>query len=331
MQSAAETSVTNWSEHKRMRTYILRRLLLMIPVLILISFAVTMLTRLVPGDPATLALGQTATPEDIAKFNEAYHLSDPIPLQYLRWWGDLLRGNLGSSVVHRTTVTAELQNRLPSTFEILIFAVTLTILIGVPFGVFSALKQNTPVDYAIRLFSIGGLSIPGFWLGTLFLLLPAIWFDYLPPIGKIKFSEDPLRNLEQYILPSLTLAIGSSAGVMRLTRSSVLEVMRNDYVRTAYAKGLQQRIVVIRHVLKNALIPVVTVLGLQVAGLMGGAVITETIFNLPGVGLLFIDSIFKRDYPVIQGLVFFLAVVFVFMNLLVDLSYAWLDPRIRYS
>ena len=316
---------------ERMQAYIIRRLLLMVPVLLLISFAVTTLTRFVPGDPATLALGQAATPEDIRRFNEAYHLNDPIPVQYVRWWGDLLQGNLGSSVVHRTTVTAELRNRLPSTLEMLLFAVILTIVLGVPFGVISALKRNTLLDYAIRVFSIGGLSIPGFWLGTLLLLLPAIWFDYLPPIGKVHFSEDPLRNLEQYILPSLTLAIGSSAGIMRLTRSAVLEVLRNDYVRTAYAKGMRERTVVIRHVLKNAMIPVVTVFGLQIAGLMGGAVITETIFNLPGVGLLFIDSIFKRDYPVIQGLVFFLAVVFVFTNLLVDLSYAALDPRIRYS
>jgi peptide/nickel transport system permease protein len=314
-----------------MQRYIIRRLVLMIPVLILISFAVTMLTRLVPGDPATLALGQEATKADIAKFKAAYHLDDPIPVQYVRWWGDLFRGNLGSSVVHRTTVTAELKSRLPSTFEMLLFAVILTALIGVPFGVISAIKRNSLIDYAIRLFSIGGLSIPGFWLGTLLLLLPAIWWGYLPPIGKVQFTEDPLKNLEQYLLPSLTLAIGSSAGIMRLTRSSVLEVLRNDYVRTGYAKGLRQRTVIVRHVLKNALIPVVTVLGLQIAGLMGGAVITETIFNLPGVGLLFIDSIFKRDYPIIQGLVFFLAVVFVFLNLLVDLSYALLDPRIRYS
>jgi peptide/nickel transport system permease protein len=270
-------------------------------VLILISFAVTMMTRLVPGDPATLALGQAATPADIAKFNKTYHLDDPVPVQYLRWWGDLIHGNLGSSIVHRTTVTAELRNRLPSTLEMLVFAVILTALIGVPFGVISAVKRNSPIDYAIRIFSIGGLSIPGFWLGTLLLLLPAIWWGYLPPIGKVRFTDDPMQNLEQYLLPSLTLAVGSSAGIMRLARSSVLEVLRNDYVRTAYSKGLRERTVIIRHVLKNALIPVVTVLGLQVAGLMGGAVITETIFNLPGVGLLFIDSIFKRDYRSSRG------------------------------
>jgi peptide/nickel transport system permease protein len=314
-----------------MRRYILRRLLLMVPVLILISFAVTMLMRLVPGDPARLALGQEAKPEDIQRFRQTYHLDDPIPVQYAHWWGDLARGNLGSSVVHRTNVTQELKQRLPTTLEMLAFAIILTALIGIPFGVVSALKRNSALDYGVRLLSIGGLSIPSFWLGTLLLILPSIWWGYLPPIGKVQFSEDPLRNLQQYLLPSLTLAIGASAVIMRLTRSATLEVMRNDYVRTAYAKGLRQRMVVTRHVLKNALIPVVTVLGLQFAALMGGAVIVETIFNLPGVGLLLVESIFTRDYPVIQGLVFFLAVVFVCINLLVDLSYAWLDPRIHYS
>jgi peptide/nickel transport system permease protein len=303
----------------------------MIPVLVLISFAVTMLMRFVPGDPARLALGQEAREEDIQKFRQAYHLDDPVPVQYARWWGDLLRGNLGTSVVHRTNVTEELKDRLPTTLEMLIFAILLTVVIGIPAGVISALKRNSVADYGVRLLSIGGLSIPSFWLGTLLLILPSIWWGYLPPIGKVSFSEDPLKNLEQYLLPSLTLAIGGSAVVMRLTRSATLEVLRNDYVRTARAKGLRQSKIVSRHVLKNALIPVVTVLGLQVAALIGGAVIIETIFNLPGVGLLFIDSIFKRDYPMIQGIVFFLAFVFVSINLLVDLSYAWLDPRIHYS
>jgi peptide/nickel transport system permease protein len=314
-----------------MRRYIVRRLLLMIPVLVLISFAVTMLMRFVPGDPARLALGQEAREEDIQRFRQAYHLDDPVPVQYARWWGDLLRGNLGTSVVHRTNVTEELKDRLPTTLEMLIFAILLTVVIGIPAGVISALKRNSAADYGVRLLSIGGLSIPSFWLGTLLLILPSIWWGYLPPIGKVSFSEDPLKNLEQYLLPSLTLAIGGSAVVMRLTRSATLEVLRNDYVRTARAKGLRQNKIISRHVLKNALIPVVTVLGLQVAALIGGAVIIETIFNLPGVGLLFIDSIFKRDYPMIQGIVFFLAFVFVSINLLVDLSYAWLDPRIHYS
>jgi peptide/nickel transport system permease protein len=314
-----------------MRRYIIRRLLLTVPVILLITLLVAALMRLVPGDPATLALGQSATDEDRAAFRRAYHLDDPVLVQYARWWGDVLRGDLGRSVVQRTDVTSELRARLPSTLEILILAVIFTVLIGVPLGVLSAIARNSPLDYGVRLVSIGGLSIPSFWLGTLALLLPAIWWDYLPPIGKVSFFDNPKQNLEQYLLPSLVLAIGGSAGLMRLTRSAVLEVLRNDYVRTAYAKGLRQRIVVVRHVLKNALIPVVTVIGLQVATLIGGAVIIETIFNLPGVGLLFIASITSRDYPVIQGLVLFFAVIFLLINLVIDLSYALLDPRIRFA
>jgi peptide/nickel transport system permease protein len=314
-----------------MATYALRRILLMLPVLILITFAAATLMRMVPGDPATLALGEQATERDRQAFREAYHLDDPVPAQYARWWADVFRGNVGRSVVHRTDVTSELRSRLPSTLELLILSVGLTIAIGIPAGVLSAVKQNSSLDYAIRLFSIGGLSIPSFWLGTLMLLLPAIWWDYLPPLGKVSLVDDPSRNLEQYLLPSLALAIGGAAGVMRLTRSSVLEILRNDYVRTARAKGLRERHLVLRHVLKNALIPVVTVIGLQAAGLFGGAVIIETIFNLPGVGLLLVSSIATRDYPVIQGLVLFLAVIFLTLNLLIDLSYGWLDPRIRYA
>ncbi len=314
-----------------MRRYIIRRLLLTIPVILLITLLVAALMRLVPGDPATLALGQSATEEDRAAFRRAYHLDDPILIQYARWWGDVLRGDLGRSVVQRTDVTSELRARLPSTLEILLLAVFFTVLIGVPLGILSAIARNSPLDYGMRLLSIGGLSIPSFWLGTLALMMPAIWWDYLPPIGKVSFFDDPKQNLEQYLVPSLVLAIGGSAGLMRLTRSAVLEVLRNDYVRTAYAKGLRQRIVVIRHVLKNALIPVVTVIGLQVAALIGGGVIIETIFNLPGVGLLFIASITARDYPVIQGLVLFFAVFFLLINLVTDLSYALLDPRIRYT
>jgi peptide/nickel transport system permease protein len=303
----------------------------MVPVIILVTVGISSLMRLVPGDPATLALGQQATEADREKFRDAYHLNDSFPVQYGRWWADVFQGNLGKSVVQRTNVTDELKNRLPSTLELLVFAIILTVIIGIPFGIISAVRQNSILDYGIRFLSIGGLSIPNFWLGTLLLTMPAIWWDYLPPLGKVAFTEDPMKNLEQYFLPSLTLAIAGSAGIMRLTRSSMLEILRNDYVRTAYAKGLKERVVIVRHTLKNALIPVVTVLGLQIAALVGGAVIIETIFNLQGVGLLLINSISARDYPVIQGLILFLAVVFLFVNLIVDLSYGILDPRIRYS
>ena len=314
-----------------MRRYIARRLLLMVPVLLLITVAVALLMRLVPGDPATLALGQAATPADRQAYRHQYHLDDPIPLQYVHWWQGVVQGNLGNSVVHRTTVTSELRTRLPSTLELLVLGVIFTTLIGVPAGVISAVKQNSPIDVVARLFSIGGQSVPNFWLGTLALIMPAIWWNYLPPISKVSLTAHPLQNLQQYALPALVLAVGSAAGIMRLTRSAVLEVLRNDYVRTARAKGLGGGVVVMRHVLKNSMIPVITVLGLQVAALFGGAVILETIFNLQGIGLLFIDSIGTRDYGVIQGLVFFLAIMFLLVNLVVDLSYAWFDPRIRYA
>jgi len=314
-----------------MRTYAIRRLLLMVPVIIIVTIAVAGLMRIVPGDPATIALGQNATEEDRERFREAYHLNDPFHVQYLRWWGDVFKGDLGQSVVQRTNVTEELKDRLPSTIELLILSGIFTALIGIPFGVISAVKQNTPLDYLIRSFSIFGLSIPNFWLGTLLLLLPAIWWDYLPPLSDVSFFDDPLGNLEKYWMPAATLATGSSATVMRLMRSSVVEILRDDYIRTARAKGLAERTVILRHVLKNALIPVVTVMGLQLATLVGGSIIIEQIFNIPGVGLFLINSIVARDYPSIQGLVLFLAVTFMLINLLVDLSYGFLDPRIRYS
>jgi peptide/nickel transport system permease protein len=313
------------------KRYIVRRLLLMAPVILIITAAVTMLMRVVPGDPALVVLGQTATEEDVRAFHEVHHLDDPVIVQYLYWWGDVLRGDLGESIVTRTSVSEELKDRLPTTIEMLVLGTLLTVLIGVPAGVISAVRRNTLLDYGVRSVSVAGLSIPSFWLGTLFLLLPAIWWDYLPPIGKVDFFDDPLTNLEQFILPALVLAIGGSATVMRLTRSAVLETMRNDYVRTAYAKGLREQMVIGRHVLKNSMIPVVTVVGLEIAGLFGGAVLLEVIFNLPGVGLLFLGSITSRDYPAIQGLTLFIAVIFLLINLLIDLSYAWLDPRIRYS
>lgn len=314
-----------------MRTYVLRRLLLMVPLILLVTFAVASLMRLVPGDPATLALGENASKADRARFRAAYHLNDPLPVQYLRWWSDTLHGNLGRSVVQRTTVTSELRQRLPSTLELVLLSVVLTVLIGIPFGIISGIKQYSALDYGVRLLSIGGLSIPSFWLGTLAILLPAIWWGYLPPLTKVAFFDDPAGNLRQYFLPALTLAIGASAVVMRLTRSAVLEVMRNDYVRTARSKGLRERMVVQRHVVKNSLIPVITVIGIQIAGLMGGSVIIETIFNLPGIGIFFINSITARDYPSIQGMVLFFSITFMSINLLVDLCYGLLDPRIRYS
>ena len=314
-----------------MTSYIIRRLLLLIPVVIIITFGVTSLMRVVPGDPATLALGQQASEEDRERFREQYHLNDPVVVQYARWWGDVARGDLGTSVRQRTDVTAELRHRLPVTLEMLVLAVGFTVVLGIPAGVVAGIRRGSVFDYGVRLVSIAGLSIPSFWLALLFLTLPFIWFGYQPPLDRPGLFEDPLRNLERFWMPSFVLAVGAAAGVMRITRSAVLDVLRNDFVRTAYAKGLNERVVVIRHVARNAMIPVVTLFGLQIVGLFGGAVIIEQIFTLPGVGRLFLTSLINRDYPMIQGIVLFLAVVFMTINLLVDLTYAAIDPRIRYS
>ncbi len=314
-----------------MSRYIIRRLLLMVPLLILVTFAVASMMRLVGGDPASIVLGETATAADRAKFKEHYHLDEPLPVQYVLWWNDVAHGNLGTSVVQKTTVTDELQHRLPITVELLVFAIIFTAIIGISLGVISAFRQNSPVDYGIRMLSIFGLSIPSFWLATLFILLPAIWWGYLPPLSRTPITSDPLQNLRQYVVPGFTLSVGASAIVMRLTRSSLLEVLRHDYIRTARAKGVSQRMILYRHALKNALIPVITVLGLQVAGLMGGSVIIEQIFNLQGIGSFLVSSILFRDYPSVQGLVLFFAITVMMVNLAIDTSYAFLDPRIRLS
>lgn len=303
----------------------------MVPLIIIVTFAVATMMRLVDGDPATIALGENATEEDREVFRETYHLNDPLPVQYFRWWGDVLQGNLGSSIAQKTNVTDELQARLPITLELLVLSMLMTSAIGVSLGIISAFRQNSAPDYIVRMMSILGLSIPSFWLATLAIILPAIWWGYLPPLSRTPLTEDPLQNLQQYLLPAFVLSISASAIVMRLTRSSMLEVLRHDYIRTARAKGLSQGKILMRHALKNALIPVITVLGLQIIGLMGGSVIIESVFNLQGIGSFFINAINVRDYPSVQGMVLFFAVTAMLVNLIIDTSYAFLDPRIRLS
>jgi peptide/nickel transport system permease protein len=315
-----------------MARYVVRRVLLLVPSIIIITFAVASLMRVVPGDPATLALGQQATEADRDAFRDKYDLNDPLPVAYAKWWGGVFQGDLGESVRSQTNVVAELKARLPTTLEMLVLAVLFTVIVGVPAGILAGVWRGSPFDYGVRLLSVGMLSVPSFWLGTLAILLPSIWWGYLPPIGgRVGLFEDPVANLQQFWLPSLILGIGASAGIIRIARSSVLDVSRTDYVRTAYAKGLRERVVIYRHMVRNALIPVITLIGLQIAALFGGAVIIEQIFSLRGVGLLFLSSISNRDYPMVQGVVLFLATVFLLTNLLIDLSYAYIDPRIRYS
>lgn len=316
-----------------MTNYLIRRLIGALLVLFLMSIVVFRLVHWLPGDALLVKLGETGRiqPDKLEEARQELGLDRPLIVQYTTWLGDVLRGDLGDSLIWDQSVAHRLGSGLPITLELALLASAIAILIAIPVGVLSALKQDTLVDYVSRVIAIGGLAIPGFWLATIALLYFQIWFGWTPPLRYTPFTENPSLNLQTFILPSAILGYSLGAGLTRITRSTVLEVLRNDFVRTARAKGLQERLVIGRHVLKNALIPVVTVFGLQFTGLLGGAVIMESLFSLPGVGGLTLQAVSQRDYTQIQGNALFLGAVVVFMNLLIDVSYAWLDPRIHYQ
>lgn len=313
-----------------MRTYVLRRLLVAIPSLLIASFIVFTLPRLIPGDVVQLMLEEKAYGKDLDELRAKLGLDRPIHVQYAAWLGAVGRGRLGESLWTRQPVVAELARRLPVTLTLGAMAIVVAVLIGVPVGVLSAVRQDGVLDFFARSAAILGLSIPAFVKAIVIILLPAIWWGWTPMIRFVEFSKDPATHILQFVLPAIILGIASAAAIMRLTRGMLLEVLRQDYVRTAWAKGLSERVVVLKHALKNAIIPVVTVLGLQVAQIAGGAVIIETIFSLPGMGQLLVESIIQRDYPVIQGINLLVVTMIVATNLAVDLVYAVLDPRIRY-
>jgi peptide/nickel transport system permease protein len=252
-------------------------------------------------------------------------------VQYFDWLGKALRGDFGRSFFYHVSVAEKIQSRLPVTIELVLMATFLSVVIGIPAGIISAIRQNSWLDFLTRFVTVGALSIPSFWLGTLMLLLPSLWWRYAPPVGYVPIWKNPSTNLQQFYMPAIALAAAAAAAIMRMTRSSVLEVMRSDYVRTARAKGLRERGIVWQHVLKNAMIPVLSLVGLQVGILLGGQVIVEQIFTLPGIGRLLIDAIFQRDYFLVQAIVLYIAVAVVLINLFVDLLYAFLEPRIKYS
>jgi peptide/nickel transport system permease protein len=312
-----------------MRTYVLRRLLVALPSLLIASLIVFTLPRLIPGDVVQLMLEEKAYGKDLDDLRAKLGLNRPIYVQYFDWLGAVVRGNLGESLWTRQPVLQELSRRLPLTATLGGMAVVAAILIGVPIGVLAAVRQDGVLDFFARSAAILGLSIPGFVTAILVILLPAMWWGWAPA-RFVEFSKDPVAHLLQFILPAIVLGVASAAGIMRLTRGMLLEVLRQDYVRTAWAKGLHERAVVLKHGLKNALIPVVTVLGLQVAAIAGGAVIIEWIFGIPGMGQFLVDAIVQRDYPVIQGINLVIVTIIVVTNLTVDLLYAVLDPRIRY-
>src|SRR3972149_5423352 len=315
-----------------MRDYIIRRVLLMFPTLIGVTLAVFMLMHLAPGDVVMAKLVEDYVPQEyIDRMRAELGLDKPLHEQYLFWVSNVVRGELGTSLWSGTPVRDELAKRIPVSAELAALAMFVSVSIALPVGVLSAIRQDTGADYVGRFLSIGALSAPNFWLGTLILVLPAIWFGWAPPVRFVPLFQDPWTNLQQMLPAAVAMGAHSSAVVMRMSRSTLLEVLRQDYIRTAWAKGLSERVVIIRHALKNALIPVVTIWGTQLSHLLGGAVVMETIFSLPGVGLAVFQAIEHRDFVQLQGTVLFIAGVFVVMNLLVDLAYSWLDPRIRYS
>jgi len=314
-----------------LRRYLLKRLVVAIPSLLIASLIVFTLPRLLPGDAVQLMLEEKAYAKDLDELRHKLGLDRPIYVQYFAWLGQVVRGDLGESLWTRRTVAEELAARLPVTLLLGGLAAAFAVIIGIPIGVLSAVRADTLRDYVARSAAILGLSVPGFWLATLVIILPALWWGWTPHLGFTEFSKNPMAHVLQFILPSLILGIASGASIMRLTRAMLLEVLRQDYVRTAWAKGLRERAVVLKHSLKNAVIPVVTVFGIQFAQIFSATVIIESIFQLPGMGRFLFDAILQRDYPVIQGINLLVVSIIVLLNLLVDLTYAVLDPRIRYS
>jgi len=316
-----------------MQAYIARRLLALIPTLLFASIIVFVTVRLIPGDIIDMMLSQndvSAGKMDREALVRALGLDKPIWSQYLHWVGRIVfHGDLGNSLWQTTPVTEQLAARLPVTFELGLLAVLIGLSIALPIGVYSAIRQDTAGDYIARSFSILMLAIPSFWLGTMVLVIPSIFWGWSPEVSYVPFFDDPVGNVKQMLLPAVVLGTALSAITMRMTRTMMLEVLRQDYIRTAMAKGLPERLVVVRHALRNALIPVVTLIGLQAPIVIGGTVILEQIFGIPGMGLLLLDAVNQRDYPIITGVFLVVGVAVMLINLLVDLSYGLLDPRVR--
>jgi len=318
-------------------SYIIRRTLLLIPTILLVTIIVFITIRLIPGSIIDVMMGEMGTEALGEGFDREALISKlgldvPIHEQYVMWLGDIItHGSLGNALRGQETVNEKLIARIPVTFEIGVLALIIALIIAIPIGIFSAIRQDTIGDWFARGISIIFISIPSFWMGTLIMIYPAKWWGWSPSMTLIRFSEDPIGNLQMFIVPSLVLGMVISGTTMRMTRTMMLEVLRQDYIRAAWAKGLTERTVVLRHAIKNALIPVVTIVGMQIPYLIGGSVIIEQIFVLPGVGRLMIESLSFRDYPVVSGINLFIALIVVGVNLSVDLLYSYLDPRVRYK
>ena len=318
-----------------MSAYLTRRLLLLIPTLFLLSVLVFLSVRFLPGDVIDVIAGRIefgGGRVDREAVERKLGLDLPVWVQYGRWMGGIfLHGTLGESLMEGWPIEERLFDRLPVTLELGVMAILIGLVIALPVGIYSAIRQDTVADYAGRILAILGLATPNFWLGIMVMIYPAIWWRWSPPMELVPFAEDPWGHLGILVIPSLILGTALSASTMRMTRTMMLEVLRQDYIRTAWAKGLKEQTVVLRHAIKNALIPVVTLVGLQLPLVVGGAVIMENLFNLPGLGRLLVDALSDRDYPVVSGVNLFFACIVLLNNLFIDLIYAYLDPRIRYQ
>jgi peptide/nickel transport system permease protein len=314
-----------------MLQYTIRRLLLMVPVLLVVTLMVFSLMLLLPGDPAMALLGENLDPEAYVTVRKALGLDQPVPVQYVRWLSRTLQGDLGRSLHTREPVLTAIGEHLPRTLYLTLAAMVVSLTIAVPAGVIAALKRNSALDTAATIAAMIGVAVPNFWLGVMCILFFSVMLGWLPVSGYVSLLEDPWASLQHMVLPALTLGTAIAAEVTRMTRSSLLEVLDREYIMTARAKGLGERVVILVHALKNALIPVVTIVGLQMGRLFGGAVVTESIFAVPGLGTLLVTGIFSRDFPIVQAVVLVMALAVLSCNLIVDLLYSWLDPRIRYS
>jgi peptide/nickel transport system permease protein len=314
-----------------MTTYILKRIVSMIPVLFLVSVVIFSLIHLTPGDPVVTMLGEEATPEARDRLRAQLGLDRPLPVQYASWILRVMTGDLGRSIRTNQPVAEAIAERLPVTVELAILALAIALAIALPAGIIAATRRGTFADIGSTVMCLLGVSMPNFLLAVFLVYVFSLTLRWLPPIGYTSPTLDLVGNLKGMIMPAVTLGAFAAAATARLTRSTLLEVLGQDYIRTGYAKGLDERAVIRRHAMKNAMIPVVTVVGLQLGNLLGSAIVTETIFALPGVGRLVVDSIYQRDFPLVQGVTLYLAMIFLVVNLIVDMVYAYLDPRIRYS
>ncbi|MDA5108316.1 ABC transporter permease [Brevibacillus sp. LEMMJ03] len=313
-----------------MGSYVIKRIVGLVPILFGISVLVFTILHLVPGDPASIMLGTNATPEAIAALRTRMGLDEPLITQYLSWLGGLVKGDFGVSVHTGEEILPQILKRFSITLQLTLFAVLIGWTIAIPLGILSAIRVHSKTDIVVRIATLLGISVPNFAVGTLLLLVLSLYFGWFPPIDVVSFWEDPGEALQVFLLPAVTMGIVIAAGVLRMTRSAFLETMEKDFIRTARAKGNSMWTVVFGHALRNSSIPIVTIAGMQIGYLLGGSVIVEQLFSIPGLGQYVLEGIYQRDYPVVQGGVLFVALVFVLVNLLIDIIYTWIDPRIKY-